>query len=414
MIELGRLRLSDDESATLTRRKLLGMLRALDVGDVLATRVATCVSATARSYTRAGTPAICLIALNQDDRGLALEITFEGPGEPADAESLRLVTDALNVRHTDPHRIHARIALGISSRALTSSVIRRESARLQQRSRRELMEELRDKNKELEAHNEALEDMVAERTRELSDANARMRRDLEAGVAYVRALIPPPMERPICIDWRYIPSSDLGGDTIGYHWLDGDRLACYLIDVTGHGLDSALLSVTVTNVVRAGTLQGVDMARPGDVLAALNDAFPAASHGNKFFTMWYGVYNVRTHDLVWAGAGHHPAALLQPGVRELRMLESTGPLLGAVTGLAYDEERCIVPPGSRLLISSDGVFEILRDGVVVWSLQEFHAFLGNQAAVRAESLLDDILAKAQRLRGPAQFDDDVSLIEVTF
>ena len=72
----------------------------------------------------------------------------------------------------------------------------------------------------------------------------------------MRALIPAPWAGPVAIDWRYVPSSNLGGDTIGYHWLDDDHLALYLIDVTGHGLDSALLAVTVTNVIRTRSLAG--------------------------------------------------------------------------------------------------------------------------------------------------------------
>ena len=72
----------------------------------------------------------------------------------------------------------------------------------------------------------------------------RMRAEFAAGIKYVRDCIPPPMDGLVSVDWRYLPASTLGGDTIGYHWVDDDHLALYLIDVTGHGLDAALLSVT--------------------------------------------------------------------------------------------------------------------------------------------------------------------------
>ena len=72
--------------------------------------------------------------------------------------------------------------------------------------------------------------------------------------------------------------------------MDEDHLALYLIDVTGHGLDSALLSVTISNVIRAGSLPGADMRRPDQVLARLNETFQGQQHGYKFFTIWYGVY----------------------------------------------------------------------------------------------------------------------------
>ncbi len=93
-------------------------------------------------------------------------------------------------------------------------------------------------------------------------ADERMRAEFAAGLKYVRECIPAPMNGPVSVDWRYVPASTLGGDTIGYHWLDGESLALYLIDVTGHGLDSALLSVTLTNIIRTGALSGVDMKLP--------------------------------------------------------------------------------------------------------------------------------------------------------
>ncbi len=97
----------------------------------------------------------------------------------------------------------------------------------------------------------------------------RMRDDIEAGIKYVRGCIPPPIsaaDSPVAVDWRYIPSSTLGGDTIGYHWVDQDHLALYLIDVTGHGLDSALMAVAIVNVIRSGFVAGADLRQPDRVL----------------------------------------------------------------------------------------------------------------------------------------------------
>ena len=130
---------------------------------------------------------------------------------------------------------------------------------------------------------------------------------------YVRDCIPPPMDGPVSVDWRYRPASTLGGDTIGYHWVDDDHLALYLIDVTGHGLDAALLSVTVANVIRAGALPGADMRQPGQVLAKLNDAFQGEHHGNRFFTIWYGVYGRASRTMTWGGGGHPPSIVLLRG-----------------------------------------------------------------------------------------------------
>jgi sigma-B regulation protein RsbU (phosphoserine phosphatase) len=243
--------------------------------------------------------------------------------------------------------------------------------------------------------------------------NEHMREDFAAGVKYVLGCIPPPIDGAVSIDWRYIPSSNLGGDTIGYHWIDDDHLALYLIDVTGHGLDSALLSVTITNVLRSGSLMGTDMRRPDQVLATLNDAFPGERHGQKFFTAWYGVYQRSKGLLTWSGGGHHPSILLQPGAREPILLPSAGMMMGVLSGLEYPAESCQVAADARLLIFSDGVFEILRDGRVVWDLSECIEYLATQNS-RAGALMDKLLAHVRALRGSHELADDFSILEACF
>jgi len=243
--------------------------------------------------------------------------------------------------------------------------------------------------------------------------NERMRADLAAGVKYVMDGIPSPMDGPVSIDWRYIPSSSLGGDSIGYHWIDADHLALYLVDVTGHGLDSALLSVTITNVLRSGSLAGADMRRPDQVLAMLNDAFPGERHGGKFFTIWYGVYERSARRLTWAGGGHHPSVLLTPESPDPVLLESTGMMMGLMRGSEYPPESREVPADSRLLIFSDGIFEIIRDGDVVWDLHACIDYLAARHA-REGGLMDALLAHVRELRASHELEDDFSIVEVCF
>ena len=243
--------------------------------------------------------------------------------------------------------------------------------------------------------------------------NQRMRADFAAGIKYVRDCIPPPMEGLVSVDWRYIPASTLGGDTIGFHWVDDEHLALYLIDVTGHGLDSALLSVTVTNVIRAGALPGADMKRPDQVLAKLNEAFRGQQHGNKYFTIWYGVYHSASRMMTWAGGGHHPSIVLVRGEPNPLVLPSEGLMMGVLRGTDFPAQSCHIPADARLLIFSDGVFEIFRDGREVWNLADCIAHLA-VLGEREGNLMDELLNHVQHLRGSPRLTDDFSIIEARF
>ncbi|MDR3401088.1 MAG: SpoIIE family protein phosphatase [Chthoniobacter sp.] len=243
--------------------------------------------------------------------------------------------------------------------------------------------------------------------------NEQMHDDLAAGLKYIRGCIPPPMEGLVAVHWRYVPSSTLGGDTLGYHWVDTDHLAFYLIDVTGHGIDSALLSVTITNVIRSGSLPGTDMQRPEQVLAALNNAFQGPQHGYKYFTIWYGVFHAPSRTLTYASGGHPSAIAILPGIPEPLRFPATGPVMGAQPGMLYPAVSAILPPGTHLFIFSDGVFEVRRDKRVVWDLTACTAYL-TDCSRREENVMDHLLARVRELRGSPQLDDDFSIIEAHF
>ena len=244
-------------------------------------------------------------------------------------------------------------------------------------------------------------------------SDERMRAEFAAGIKYVRDCIPPPMVGLVSVDWRYLPASTLGGDTIGYHWVDDDHLALYLVDVTGHGLDAALLSVTVANVIRAGALPGADLKQPNQVLAKLNNAFQGEQHGQRFFTIWYGVYHCASRTMTWAGGGHPPAIVLLPGEPNPLLLPSSGLMMGVLRGVEFPVQSCRIPAGARLLIFSDGVFEIFRDGRDAWNLDACIAHLVALAEQQG-SLMEELLDHVYHLRGSPRLDDDFSIIEARF
>ena len=135
------------------------------------------------------------------------------------------------------------------------------------------------------------------------------------------------------MDWIYRPSSELAGDSFGYHWIDSEHFAVYLLDVCGHGVGACLLSVSAINVIRSGALPGVDFQDPGAVLTALNDAFPMERQNNLYFTLWYGVYHAPSRMLTFASGGHPPALLVEAGPTGTllsRRLTSNGMIIGVM------------------------------------------------------------------------------------
>ena len=241
--------------------------------------------------------------------------------------------------------------------------------------------------------------------------------DLASAARYVASLLPPPQDvGGIRIDWRFIPCANLGGDAFGYHALDDDHVAIYLLDVCGHGVGAALLSVSALNTVRSEALPNADFHAPESVLEALNRVFPMERQNDTFFTMWYGVYDRRDRTLRWAGGGHPPALLFAPAsIQSLpaTALESDGPIVGVVEGAAFGARQIRVAAGSRLYLFSDGAFEIVTEEGSMWCFDGFHRLLENPP-LGGFFALDDLVRHARALAGKREFADDLSILSVDF
>ena len=145
----------------------------------------------------------------------------------------------------------------------------------------------------------------------LQESERRLANEMKQAERYVRSLLPEKLKKgAIRTDWRFVPSAELGGDSFGYYWLDDDHFAFFLLDVSGHGIGSALLSVSAMNALRSQALPQTNFRQPGEVLAALNNAFQMDQQNGLFFTIWYGVYNKPARRIDYAGGGHPPVLLM--------------------------------------------------------------------------------------------------------
>ena len=234
--------------------------------------------------------------------------------------------------------------------------------------------------------------------------------ELSEAAEYVTSLLPEKLATPVASDWRYIPSSQLGGDSFGYHWIDDDHLAIYLLDVCGHGVGAALLSVSVLNFLRSGTLPAAEARNPASVLGRLNTTFLMERHNDMYFSLWYGVYNTRKQELEYSSGGHPPAILITPG-SDSQSLSAGGTVIGAIQPLEYQAERVTIPSGSRLYVFSDGAYEIDRPDAPMMGYAEFAHLLQNNDA---EQGLAGILECIGEQHGSEIFDDDISLMEFRF
>jgi serine phosphatase RsbU (regulator of sigma subunit) len=239
-------------------------------------------------------------------------------------------------------------------------------------------------------------------------------KDIRKATQYVHSLLPSPIDNgPVRTAWRFVPSAQLGGDAFGYYWLDPNTFVFYLMDVSGHGVGSAMHSVSVLNVLRQRALPNVDFKNPAEVLASLNARFPTYDHNGLYFTMWYGVYDITTRMLSYGTAGHGPAILVPADKHESQELGMSAMMIGMMPDQTYEVREVAMPPDGTLFVFSDGAYEILTKEGDRWELENFIPLL-TAPSVPNVTEPDRIYQAIKEVVKPGPLEDDLSLLALTF
>lgn len=265
-------------------------------------------------------------------------------------------------------------------------------------------------------HGETIENELAEKNIALEQIQARLQEELDQALRYVMALLPEPMTGRVRAEWLFIPSSELGGDSFGYHWIDSEHLAIYLLDVCGHGVGASLLSVTAISTLRGETLSGIDFRSPRQVLTSMNTVFDISKQNEMFLTLWYGVYHITSHQLTFAAGGHNPAVMIPHGPAQTPIILKflcTQPIIGMIPDFIYIDQTITITEGSRLFVFSDGVYELEKEAGGMFSLNELCQLL-EQYGPKDHPEMHELVNDLRAVQGRHAFNDDFSMIILDF
>ncbi|MBL1211390.1 SpoIIE family protein phosphatase [Geminocystis sp. GBBB08] len=248
----------------------------------------------------------------------------------------------------------------------------------------------------------------------LKERNLLLQSELNIASEYIFSLLPSPNEQELVVEQKFIPSAKLGGDIFDYYWLDEENVVIYLLDVAGHGIHSALLSVSILNLVRTNSLYNTDPYQPWTILTELNRLFQMDSDRVNYFTMWYGVYNKNTRELLYASAGHPPAILISPQGSgwQYHKLSTPNMPIGMLEDIDFDQGLYEVQTESNLYIFSDGIYEIPVGNGDIWGLNNFTDLL-LQLQKEDNQDLQKVIDHVHIVNKSSNFDDDLSILKIT-
>ncbi|MBM3262102.1 MAG: SpoIIE family protein phosphatase [candidate division Zixibacteria bacterium] len=274
----------------------------------------------------------------------------------------------------------------------------------------------------------ALEQNLEAQNARLQQANEQVRqayecinRDLEAGAEIQRSLLPPPdFKLPgFNVSWSFSPSALVAGDIFNLFQLDEQQVGFYLLDVAGHGVPSAMLSVTLSRILspipdsplkyRIPGSPNYAIATPANVLKELNQRFPVQDDTMQYFTMVYGIVNRATQTLTLSPGGHPPSIFVS-AKGKLTLLGLSSMPIGLWPETEFETEHIRFCSGDRLYLYSDGIPDCFSPDMEPYSQDRMVSRLVEWRKKPLEEVTGALEQDLRKWRGRDGFSDDLTLL----
>jgi sigma-B regulation protein RsbU (phosphoserine phosphatase) len=272
------------------------------------------------------------------------------------------------------------------------------------------------------------EEALVQAKQELETSYRRVKFDLEMAARIQQTLLPSPNLSIPGVEVRWVLKScdELAGDTLNILKLDKNHVGFYLIDVSGHGVGAALLSFTLnrwlsSSLERSSLFRpkssrrgsGYEIMPPALVATQLNRQFSMDLNTTQYFTLFYGVLDVRTGRFRYVNAGHSRPIYL-PVFSDPVQLPGSGYPVGVLLDVEYQEQELHLRPGDRIYLYTDGLTELSNSVGDEYGIRRMTQVVQQGRHLGLQESIDALIDSVEQWSGSSNYQDDVSLLAFQF
>lgn len=253
------------------------------------------------------------------------------------------------------------------------------------------------------------------RQRSIALERSRLKTELEVANTIQRSLLPPitedyPGRKELAVAVSMDPAKEVGGDFYDLFFVDQNRLAFVIADVSGKGIPAALFmansKTTLQNCIR-------DFPTLSEAVATANESLCRNNTAEMFVTAWIGVLDLPTGTLTFVCAGHNPPVLISNG-EPVFIKRRNGFVLAGMEGVKYREDTLDLKPGDRFFLYTDGVTEAENRAHELFGEERLSACLRDAAGREPEEIIADVKAAIDAHAGGADQFDDITMLCIRY
>ncbi len=204
------------------------------------------------------------------------------------------------------------------------------------------------------------------------------------------------------------PAKEVAGDFYDYFVIDDDHIGMTIADVSGKGVPAALFMTVCKTMIKSAAKEE---SSPASIISKLNRRFCENNPDMMFVTVWFGIYNVSTHEICCVNAGHEYPALYKAGTGSYELLvDEHDLLLGYDPEASYTEHTIRLEAGDKLYLYTDGVPEATRSDDTLYGTDRMLAALNLSVSKTGSETFDALCEDIENFAGGAEQYDDITML----
>ena len=231
-----------------------------------------------------------------------------------------------------------------------------------------------------------------------------------------KSLLPQgkPQIQGLDIAGKNVSCDEIGGDYFDFLWRREDPSSPFSVvvgDITGHGVDSALLMTSARAFLRMRASQPGTMS---DIVTAMNSHLAQdVLESGRFMTLFYMTIDPANDSIKWVRAGHDPAFFYDPIKDEFEELKGTGIALGVSNEFKYEENvKTGLKEGQIIAIGTDGIWEAFDKNGKMFGKDRFRDLIRQNAQANADDILNAVYGELSQFTKGQKSEDDITLVVI--
>jgi len=207
------------------------------------------------------------------------------------------------------------------------------------------------------------------------------------------------------------PAKEIGGDFYDFFFIDQNLLCFVIADVSGKGIPAALFMAVTRTFIKAIATPGI---APGELLTKVNEELCIGNDSNMFVTIFCGILDTKTGEILYTNAGHNPPLIIQKGKQIIWLEGERNIFVGAMEQVNYKTYRIVLNPGDVLFMYTDGITEAMNENEEQFTNERLEKDLIALQDKPIQEIVDRIMEKVVSFAHGVSQSDDITMMVMEF